>query len=375
MWKLLLVLIVSLAASAQEVHPTLALGSAAPDFSLPGVDGKTHSLSEYASSPILVVAFTCNHCPIAQMYEQRIQQLAADYKRRGVAVVAIQPNDPAAIRVDELDSSDVSDSLAEMKIRVAYKHLTYPYLYDGATQQVTRAYGPQATPHVFIFDQQRRLRYEGRIDNSYRTELVKSQDARSAIDALLAHKDVAVKHTGVFGCSTKWKEKAAAREAALQKLEQQPVSVDLVSKAELTKLRTNPSHQMMLVDFWATWCGSCVVEFADLEDTLRMYSGRDFSLVTVSANMPDEKASVLRFLQKHQATSKNLLFSSDDTASLQTAFDPKWDSAVPYTILLSGDGKVLYKKLGSVDTLELRRTILANLPSDYAGFNEYWKAN
>jgi peroxiredoxin len=375
MWKLLLVLIVSLAASAQEVHPTLALGSAAPDFSLPGVDGKTHSLSEYASSPILVVAFTCNHCPIAQMYEQRIQQLAADYKRRGVAVVAIQPNDPAAIRVDELDSSDVSDSLAEMKIRVAYKHLTYPYLYDGATQQVTRAYGPQATPHVFIFDQQRRLRYEGHIDNSYRTELVKSQDARSAIDALLAHKDVAVKHTGVFGCSTKWKEKAAAREAALQQLEQQPVSVDLVSKAELTKLRTNPSHQMMLVDFWATWCGSCVVEFADLEDTLRMYSGRDFSLVTVSANMPDEKASVLRFLQKHHATSKNLLFSSDDTASLQTAFDPKWDSAVPYTILLSGDGKVLYKKLGSVDMLELRRTILANLPSDYAGFNEYWKGN
>jgi len=375
MGKFLLVLLVSLAASAQEVHPTLALGSAAPDFSLPGVDGKTHRLSEYASSPILVVAFTCNHCPIAQMYEQRIQQLAADYKRRGVAVVAIQPNDPAAIRVDELDSSDVSDSLAEMKIRVAYKHLTYPYLYDGVTQQVTRAYGPQATPHVFIFDQQRRLRYEGRIDNSYRMELVKSQDSRSAIDALLAHKVVAVKHTGVFGCSTKWKEKTAAREAALQKLEQQPVSVDLVSKAELTKLRTNPSHQMMLVDFWATWCGSCVVEFADLEDTLRMYSGRDFSLVTVSANMPDERASVLRFLQKHHATSKNLLFSSDDTASLQTAFDPKWDSAVPYTILLSGDGKVLYKKLGSVDMLELRRTILANLPSDYAGFNEYWKAN
>ena len=375
MWKLLLVLVVSLAASAQEVHPTLALGSAAPDFSLPGVDGKTHSLSEYASSPILVVAFTCNHCPIAQMYEQRIQQLATDYKKRGVAVVAIQPNDPAAIRIDELDSSDISDSLAEMKIRTVYKHLTYPYLYDGATQQVTRAYGPQATPHVFIFDQQRHLRYEGRIDNSYRTELVKSQDARSAIDALLAHKDVAVKHTGVFGCSTKWKEKAAAREAALQKLEQQPVSVDLVSKAELTKLRTNPSHQMMLVDFWATWCGSCVVEFADLEDTLRMYSGRDFSLVTVSANLPDEKASVLRFLQKHHATSKNLLFSSDDTASLQTAFDPKWDSAVPYTILLSGDGKVLYKKLGPVDMLELRRTILANLPSDYAGFNKYWKEN
>src|SRR5260370_5671842 len=151
-----------------------------------------------------------------------------------------------------------------MKIRVAYKHLTYPYLYDGATQQVTRAYGPQATPHVFIFDQQRRLRYEGRIDNSYRTDVVKSPDARSAIDAVLAHKDVAVKHTGVFGCSTKWKEKAAAREAALQKLEQQPVSVDLVSKAELTKPRTNPSHQLKLVDFCATLCRPFLVEVADL---------------------------------------------------------------------------------------------------------------
>ena len=376
MWKLLLVLLMAVGVgSAEEVHPILALGSPAPDFALPGVDGQTHKLSDYASSPILVVVFTCNHCPIAQMYEQRIQQLANDYKNKGVAVVAIQPNDPEAIRIDELDSSDISDSLAEMKMRVQYKHLTYPYLYDGDTQQVTRAYGPQATPHVFVFDQQRHLRYEGRMDNSYRTELVKTQDARNAIDALLAHKEVAVKHTGTFGCSTKWKEKSAGRVAALDKINQQPVSVEMISKGELTKLRTNPGHQMMLIDFWATWCGSCVVEFADLQNTLRMYGGRDFSLVTVSANMPDEKTGVLRFLQKQHATSRNYLFDSQDTSALQTAFDPKWDSAVPYTILLSGDGKVLYKQLGSADMLELKRIILANLPSDYKGFNQYWKTN
>ena len=373
MWKLALILLVSLAAAAEEHHPILPIGSPAPDFALPGVDGKIHKLSDYAASPILAVIFTCNHCPIAQMYEQRIQQLANDYKSKGVAVVAIQPNDPKAIRIDELDSSDLSDSLAEMKIRAQYKHLTYPYLYDGDTQQVERAYGPQATPHVFIFDQQRHLRYEGRMDNSYRIELVKTHDARDAIDALLAHKEIAVTHTGVFGCSTKWAEKSAAREAALEKIDEQPVSVAMASKVDLAKLRTNPSHQMMLVDFWATWCGSCIAEFADLQNTLRMYSDRDFSLVTVSANMPDEKAGVVRFLQKQHATSKNLLFDSDDTTSHQTAFDPKWDSAVPYTVLLSGDGKVLYKKLGSVDLLELRRTILANLPSDYIGFNRYWQ--
>ena len=374
-WKVLLVLLFSLAASAEERHPILALGSTAPDFALPGVDGKIHALSDYASSPVLAVVFTCNHCPIAQMYEQRIQKLAVDYANRGVAVVAIEPNDPKAIRIDELDSSDVSDTLAEMKIRVRYKHLTYTYLYDGDTQKVTRAYGPQATPHIFIFDQQRRLQYEGRIDNSYRTELVKTNDARNAIEALLAHKDVAVKHTGVFGCSTKWNEKSADRVAAMQKLEAQPVTVTLASKADLAKLRTNPSHKLMLVDFWATWCGSCVVEFGDIEDTLRMYADRDFSLVTVSANMPDERASVLRFLEKKHATSINLLFNSEDTEALQKAFDPTWDSAVPYTILLSGDGKVLYKKQGDVDILELRRAILANSPSDYIGFNKYWQGN
>jgi peroxiredoxin len=375
MWKVFAVLFLALGAASAEVHPILAIGSPAPDFSLPGVDGQVHKLSDYSSSPVLVIVFTCNHCPIAQMYERRIQQLANDYRGKGVAVVAIQPNDPQAIRIDELDSSDVSDSLPEMKIRVQWKHLTYPYLYDGETQSVTRAYGPQATPHVFIFDQSRHLRYEGRMDNSYRTELVKTQDARNAIDALLAHKEVTVTHTGVFGCSTKWKEKAADREAALQKIDQQPVGVEMISKPELTKLRGNPGHQMMLVDFWATWCGSCIVEFADLQNTLRMYGARDYSLVTVAANMPDEKAGVLRFLQKQHATSRNYLFDSQDTSALQTAFDPKWDSAVPYTILLSGDGKVLYKQLGSADMLELKRIILANLPSDYKGFNQYWKNN
>ena len=375
MRKLVLFLLLSITAGAQERHPILALGSPAPDFALMGVDGKVHRLNDYAASPVLAVVFMCNHCPIAQMYEARVQQLADDYRDRGVAVVAIQPNDPKAIRIDELDSSDVSDSLAEMKIRAEYKHLRYPYLYDGDTQQVARAYGPQATPHIFIFDAQRHLRYEGRVDNSYRTELVKTRDARNAIDALLAHKEPPVTHTGVFGCSTKWSEKSADKAAALQKLEEQAVSVALATKADLQKLRTNPSHQMMLVDFWATWCGSCVVEFPEIENTLRMYSDRDFSLVTVSANLPDEKAGVLRFLEKQHATSTNLLFGSEDTAAMQTAFDPAWDSAVPYTVLLSADGKVLYKKLGTVDVLELRRTILANVPAEYAGFSQYWKSN
>src|ERR1700727_282969 len=264
MWKVFVFVLLALTTGAQEAHPILAVGSPAPNFELPGIDGAVHKLADYSASQVLVVVFTCNHCPIAQMYERRIAQLASDYKDRGVALVAIQPNDPKAITIDELDSSDVSDSLEEMKIRAQYRHLTYPYLYDGETQSVAAAYGPQATPHVFVFDQDRHLRYEGRMDNSYRTELVKTTEGRDAIDALLAHREVTVKHTGVFGCSTKWKEKQASRLEALRKIESQPVQLEMASAADLKTLRTNPTRKTLLVSFWATWCGSSIQGFSHL---------------------------------------------------------------------------------------------------------------
>jgi len=374
LFTLALISMMSLALHAQIAHPILPLGSKAPDFALPGVDGRIHKLSDYASSPILVVIFTCDHCPIAQMYESRIEKLYEDYSKRGVAVVAIEGNDPSATTIDELDSSDVGDTPADMKIRYQYKHLHYPYLYDGDTQAVTRAYGPQATPHVFVFDKNRRLRYEGRFDNSYRIEKVRTHDAQNAIDALLANKPVIVTHTAVFGCSTKWAEKRSLVTAYEQKLDATPITLNMVDAAALKKLRANAGDNYTLVSFWATWCGSCVAEFSDLQDTFRMYSDRGFQLVTVSVNMPDEKAGVLRFLQRKHATSRNLLFDSDDTAALQAAFDPKWQSAVPYTVLLGPNGKVLYSTLGSVDILALRRKLLAVMPSDYIGFNKYWGA-
>jgi peroxiredoxin len=358
-----------------QSHPILPVGSTAPAFTLPGVDGKVHKLSDYAGSPVLVIVFTCDHCPIAQVYEKRVEKLYEDYGKHGVAVVAIQGNDPKALTIDELDSSDLSDTLADMKIRYAWKHLHYPYLYDGETQSVTRAYGPQATPHVFIFDKERRLRYEGRFDNNYRIEKVTTEDARNAVDALLDGTPIAVTHTAVFGCSTKWQEKEALRAAAEQKLNAQPVSLDMVDAEGLRKLRANAGDTYTLVTFWATWCGSCVAEFADIQDTLRMYSDRGFNLVTVSTNAPDQEQGVLKFLLRKHATSRNLLFASDDAEVLQKAFDPQWQSAVPYTVLLAPGGKVLFSTTGSVDLLQLRRTILAAVPAEYDGFQRYWTEN
>ena len=281
--------LVATSMAAADEHPTLAIGSPAPDFALPGIDGSIHRLADYSNSPVLVIVFTCNHCPTAQLYESRIKKLADDYQGKGVALVAINPNDPDAVQLSELGYTDVSDSLDEMKIRAEYRHFNFPYLYDGETQATSRAYGPKATPHVFVFDEKRNLRFEGRIDNSQRESLVKTQDTRNAIDALLAGKPVPVDHTGVFGCSTKWKSKQAGRLAELKKIEAEPVKLEMADAEELKKLRTNPTGKVLLVNFWATWCGPCLSEFPDLQNTWRMYRGRDFELVTVSANLPDEK--------------------------------------------------------------------------------------
>ena len=369
----LAVLLISLTAFAEDEHPILPIGSSAPDFSLKGVDGKTHTLKDYAASKVLVIVFTCNHCPTAQLYETRIKKLADDYRDKGVALVAIQPNNPAAIRLDELGYTDVSDSFDDMKVRAAYRHFDFPYLYDGDTQSVARAYGPQATPHVFIFDNERKLRYQGRVDNSQRESLVKSQDARNAIDALLAGKAVPVAHTGVFGCSTKWISKEAGASEEMKKIEAEPVSVETVSAEDLTKLRNNSTGKVLLVNFWATWCGSCVHELPDLETTWRMFRLRDYDFITVAANMPDEKAGVLKYLQRLHISGRNLLFGTTDTDAMQHAWAKAWDGALPYSTLIAPDGKIIYEHQGEVDVLKLRRIILGNLPDpDYIGHRAYW---
>ena len=286
--------------------PPLAIGSPAPDFELPGIDGKVHKLSDYQDSPWLMIMFICNHCPTSQLYEGRMKKLVEDYRSKGVTFVAIQPNDPKAILLSELGYTDVSDSLEEMKIRAEYRHFNFPYLYYGETQSVTQAYGAQATPHVFLFDKDRKLQYEGRIDNAQRESLVKIQDARGALDAALAGKPVAVPHTPAFGCSTKWKSKIDSQLQETKKIEAEPVKVEMASADDLKKLRTNPTGKVLLINFWATWCGPCVTEFPALETTWRMFRRRDFDLVTVATNYPDEKAGVMKILEEQHASSRNL---------------------------------------------------------------------
>jgi len=338
--------------------PTLPLGSAAPEFNLPGVDGKDHGLAEFAAAQVLVIVFTCDHCPTAQYYEERLKQLVNDYRDKGVALVAIMPNDPKSVRLDELGWTDLSDSFAEMKIRARDRQFNFPYLYDGDTETLATAYGPVATPHVFVFDAQRKLRYVGAIDDSERVQYVQKRYLRDALDALLAGNEPPVTKTKVVGCSVKWAGKADSVQAYMDKLAEEPASVSPVDADGLKALRKNESGKFRLVNFWATWCAPCVSEFHEFVTINRMYRHRDFELVTVSLNRPDEQKTVLEFLKKNQASCKNLIFGSADREKLIDAFDPQWQGPVPYTVLINPGGKVIYREIDRIDPLPLKRVIV-----------------
>ena len=343
-----------------EIKP-LSIGSNAPDFKLPGTDGGTYTLSSFKKAKLLVLVFTCNHCPTAQAYEDRLIKMVNDYNSKGVSIVAISPNDPGAVRLDELGYSDLGDSFEEMKLRAREKHYNFPYLYDGDKQAVAKAYGPVATPHVFIFDAERKLRFQGRIDDvesPLGTPTV--TDTRNAIDALLAGRPIAVPATKVFGCSIKWAEKKDHQAEAAAEWAKASVTLDMADEKAIRDLLANSSGKLRLINVWATWCGPCVTEFPDLININRMYRGRDFEFINISADGPTQKNKVLAFLKNKQSSGKNYLFSGADKYKLIEAVDPKWQGALPYTLLVEPGGKIVYSRQGRINVAAMKKQIVEN---------------
>jgi peroxiredoxin len=350
----------------------LAIGSPAPDFRLPGVDGKTYGLKDFADAKVLVVAFTCNHCPTANAYEERFKKFTNEYKTKGVAFVAISPNDPKAVRLDELGYSDLDDSFESMKIRALDHKYNFPYLYDGDTQATSRAYGVLATPHMFIFDADRKLRYQGRFDDS-EAKVVNSHDAINAVDAILSGSKVAVETNRVFGCSTKWADKQESARQWLAKADAEPVELKEIDGEGVAKLARNEmkkedgkqKYSLLLVNVWATWCGPCVEEMPELVEMYRMFRGRGFGLATISLDDPAKRDSALDMLKKNHASALNYISKVESQDKLAEALDKEWPGPVPYTILVAPGGKVIYRKSGGIDPLEVKRAIVGYLGRTY----------
>ncbi len=353
------------ASDDDQLYKTLQIGQTAPDFSLIGIDDRTHSLGEFRDAKILTIIFTANHCPTAQAYEDRIKALVNDYKDKGVAFVAISPNDPKALHLNELGYTDLSDTLDEMKIRAKDKAFNFLYLYDGNDQKTAHAYGPVSTPHVFIFDKDRRLRYTGRIDNNERIGKATVHDTRNAIEALLAEKLVQVEKTKTFGCSIKWSEKRQSVREDFQNLAREPVNLETINSEGIGRIVKNDSKKLRVVNVWATWCGPCVTEFSELVTTNRMYRHRDVEVITISSDSLDLKDKVLGFLKEKEASFKNYQFNVDDNYQLIEAVNKDWPGAIPYTLLIAPEGRILHRQMGELDALKLRKAIVAYIGRYY----------
>ncbi len=193
-------ILVLIAATALSFSPAgYKVGDTVKDFSLKNVDGKMVSLGNYKEAKGFIVVFTCNHCPFAKAYESRVIALDKKYASQGYPVIAINPNDPAAVP---------EDSYSEMISRAQKKGYSFPYLMDE-TQEVAHAFGATLTPHVFVLKKdggKNILKYIGAIDNnSEEADKASEHYVEDAVNALLAGKSVTNTETKAIGCTIKWK--------------------------------------------------------------------------------------------------------------------------------------------------------------------------
>jgi peroxiredoxin len=354
---LLTLLLTGLTLAAEVKVTPLAIGAKAPDFSLLGIDDRQRTLADYSEAKALMIIFISNHCPASQGIEGRLKRLVADFKNDGLSVVAINPNSPDGLRPDELGYSKYNDGFEDMKKHASEQDFNFQYLYDGETQATAKAYGCLATPHVFLFDAERTLRYQGRFDDSRFADesTVTSPDARNAVEAVLSDREVTVTTTKPHGCSTKWLEKKAAVAADNEKWENGTVEVAPIDATGVAKLRTNGTSKFRLFNVWATWCAPCVAEFPELVKTSRKFGLRDFELITISLDDPNRDAAVKTFLEeknailpdklkptlKREGRSTNHYLYKGTNDALIEALDSEWRGPTPYTVLVGPDGSVI----------------------------------
>ncbi len=367
----------SLPLMGQEIPKVLALGADLPKFSLLGIDGKTYTDENSKEAKALCIIFTCNHCPDSVAAAARTEQIHLDYKDKGLALVAVNGNNPDSLTPDELGYSPYNDSFEEMAPFAKDHGWTFPYLYDGENQNFTTACGAQSTPHVFLFDAERKLRYTGRMDDAGRNSgQVDKSYLRDAIDAVLAGTEVRDKTTRSFGCSTKWNFKKANVTADQVSWEKRGITVADLNEEISKKLRVNGSKNLRLINFWSTTCGPCVKEFPDLVETSRRFQARALEFISISLDPAAARPAVSKFLASQYAAmpdstakslkesglaSNNYHWTGGNLDTMAAAIDAEWTGALPHTVLIAPSGKILWRHTGELDVTEMRKQILKGL--------------
>ena len=470
---------------AAPVYATLQPGETAPDFKLFGIDYKYHSLARHAGAKAYVLLFTCNHCPVAKEYEDKLIEIARTYQPKGVKFLAINPNPADMV---------AKDGFPEMQQRAQEKGFPYPYLYDE-TQEVARAYGAKVTPHIFVVTPDRKVLYEGAVDNRHK----EPHYLTDALDAIVAGKTVEANNTAEFGCSVKYRKqevsvapasgsktgtfwasvddpaqpavgstcpaqvakdaagknacsasskqtsgkpccqsgkvasaegergcsKAKVTQAACSKAQYEQatagqcgagvqradlaagkgscpaaerqaklasgspsgagqglvatassdadsaesdggesasvasndVAVRSADLADIKKAVANHRGNVVVLEFWATWCAPCVKSFAKLVEWHQQYNAKGLEVVSVSLDNPARKNAVVSFLRRHNTPFEAMILNSVNYTELVAGISPKWGGQVPAVFVYDRVGALRGQFFGDQESKNIEQTL------------------
>jgi peroxiredoxin len=328
-------LFTSLNGRPAPIPPTV--GQPAPDFTLADLSGKTHSLKDYRGKGV-VVSFISARCPISNAYKDRIRAIADEYEKRGVAFLGV--------------NSSADESIEEARAYAAKNNLDFTILKDEGNV-VADAYAAERTPKVYLIDGEGVLRYQGRIDNSQNPRLVKRDDLREALNEMLSGKPVSVAETKALGCLIKRVQDAKAAPAmppAKTAAAQAEPKVGTLKPADFPKFKDSAKGKVLVLNFWATWCGPCVAEFPELVALDAKYRDKGMKLVGITTDdAEDVQPKVIPFIKKHHVKFDIVRQDTDDPEEMMNQITKDWNGVIPVTFVYDKQGNLAYTRFGIID--------------------------
>lgn len=322
-----------------------AVGEPAPDFTLRDLAGRKHELAGYRGK-ITVIAFLATKCPISNDYNERVRAIAEEYGAKGIVFLGINAS---------------SDETVEMARAHAERNgFRFPLLKDESGS-VADAYGAMRTPEIYIVDARGVIRYHGRIDNSRDPARASRHDLRAALDEMLAGKPVTTPETKAFGCIIKRSQASLMRGldlAAAAQVNRTPVR--LIKPAQYPEMvkETVAQGKVLVVNFWATWCGPCVAEFPEFVKLDKEYRAKGVRIVGISADeVSDLETKVVSFIKEKGVGFEIFLQDVEDPQEMIDVVDKKWEGVLPTTYIYDRKGNLALARYGIIDRDQMIQTI------------------
>ncbi|MCI0523908.1 MAG: redoxin domain-containing protein [Acidobacteria bacterium] len=333
---LMLITVMFISLKGGPVPSLPVVGQPAPDFTLADLNDQSHSLKDYRGKTV-VVSFISARCPISNAYKDRIRAVADEYGKRGVAFLGVNSN------------SD--ESLEEMRAYAAKNNLTFTILKDPGNV-VADEYAAERTPKVYVIDGEGVLRYQGRIDNSQNLRMVKRNDLREALNEMLSGKPVSVAETKALGCLIKRVQDISVVPAKAPPA--QPKSADPIvaalKPADFAKFKDSAKGKVLVINFWATWCGPCIAEFPEFVALDAKYRDKGVKFVGITADDPaDVQPKVIPFIKKQKVAFDIVLQDTDDPQEMIDQINKDWPGVLPATFVYDKQGNLAYSRFGIID--------------------------